>query len=905
LDYCPFTAFLNLAITWPHMRKFIIFCLSILAAFPSRGQDGHFYITNHVPQTGTFENTNFQIVQDSKGILYIANNRGIISYDGQNWQFIETPEAVFAIAIDSADQIFIGGQSGFGKLLKIGEKEFEFKSLSDSLVSADNIFQIEELNGRLYFINQKTVFIYSNNTISDVRLTDASVFRNLMPLPSQMLVSTSDGRVLNVDNKLSVFNSGLENPSDIETSFLSPDKSKAIIFVSGKGLYMFDNQVHPLQFDDGGLLSKIESTSGVWLDENLLAIGTLERGVVFLDLNTMKLRETLDYESGLPDNQVFSMTRDKIENSLWVSHSYGFTRVSPFLPFRSFGRFPGLKGKLITALPDSNGVYVGTSVGLFHLEEVDEYRDKVVYVPIEIKTGNIDAEEEAEEKTEEKSRRGLFGFLRRKKDEDTKNAPPQPQKQIKLEKRVIKELRSKHYEYKKIEGVDSKVFNIIDAGNSIIVSGLGGIYEITNDNNTPISVEPFIYSYKLNERDAIVASGADGYMYFFDKTNGSWSSHSTFSEVEDVIHYIFQDKKGDIWLLGSDVAYRCQLDGNRLKNLEFWNIENPFYSANVGSEIDNKIWVMNSLGIFYFDEGSQSFKRSTDFYGFDDSPNRFLAGTNSTLWVNDGHDWMPLGNDALPAKRIKPISLFNDVSFISYDINHNVFWIITNENDLYKMDYKDTLVRNKLPLLLKEIKSGVKELPNENKFEIVQNQNSLTFEFLKPDYDNLFKIEYRYKLDGLGALWSSWSSDNKVVSFPFLPEGNYSLHFECRDVFGQITSVEPYTFTIVPPYWKRAWFYAVEILTFGALFLLSFRLNRLDHNYKWLSRLLAFLTLILTVEFIQVVVEMKFQSSQSPVTSFFIQVFIALILMPVEGVLRKTVFKLEADEQVKALNKGK
>jgi hypothetical protein len=219
------------------------------------------------------------------------------------------------------------------------------------------------------------------------------------------------------------------------------------------------------------------------------------------------------------------------------------------------------------------------------------------------------------------------------------------------------------------------------------------------------------------------------------------------------------------------------------------------------------------------------------------------------------------------------------------------------------MSNKDTIVSNHLPLLLREIKNGQRLLPIEGNFEIQQNQNSLGFNFLKADFDNLFKIEYRYKLDGLNASWSEWSGDFNNVSFPFLPEGNYVLNFESRDVFGQINSLEPFTFKIVPPYWKRPWFYGVEIIAFGGLFLLSFRLNRIDHKYKFLSKLLAFLTLILAVEFIQIVAELKFPSGNSPVTGFFIQVFIALVLLPLEGVVRRAVFRIEETQDMKAFNK--
>ena len=105
-------------------------------------------------------------------------------------------------------------------------------------------------------------------------------------------------------------------------------------------------------------------------------------------------------------------------------------------------------------------------------------------------------------------------------------------------------------------------------------------------------------------------------------------------------------------------------------------------------------------------------------------------------------------------------------------------------------------------------------------------------------------------------------------------------------MLGNIESATPFNFQVKAPYWRRPWFYLVELLFFGGLLFFSFRLSRSSGKYTFLSRLLGFMTLILIVEFFQTIAESKLETDGSPVIDFFIQAFIALLILPVEGLIR-------------------
>jgi hypothetical protein len=111
---------------------------------------------------------------------------------------------------------------------------------------------------------------------------------------------------------------------------------------------------------------------------------------------------------------------------------------------------------------------------------------------------------------------------------------------------------------------------------------------------------------------------------------------------------------------------------------------------------------------------------------------------------------------------------------------------------------------------------------------------------------------------------------------------------QSRDIFGKVHELANVSFQVLPPYWQRPWFYALEFLVFSGLVLLSFRLS---NRYRIISRLLSLLTIIMLIQFIQTVASATFETKESPVTDFFIQVVIAFLILPVEGYLRNLMFR--------------
>ena len=89
--------------------------------------------------------------------------------------------------------------------------------------------------------------------------------------------------------------------------------------------------------------------------------------------------------------------------------------------------------------------------------------------------------------------------------------------------------------------------------------------------------------------------------------------------------------------------------------------------------------------------------------------------------------------------------------------------------------------------------------------------NTLTFTYASDSWAAYERNEYSYQLVGQDDTWSNWSKEQKK-EYTNLREGTYTFQVRCRNVYGTISSVVTYTFTILPPWYRTWWAYGLYLL---------------------------------------------------------------------------------------------
>ena len=88
------------------LRQIIIYLLilsSIITSESYPSDHGRPFVKNYSPKDYEGSAQNWAAVQDKRGVLYFANQAGVIEYDGVNWRRIQILDdrTAFAISINN------------------------------------------------------------------------------------------------------------------------------------------------------------------------------------------------------------------------------------------------------------------------------------------------------------------------------------------------------------------------------------------------------------------------------------------------------------------------------------------------------------------------------------------------------------------------------------------------------------------------------------------------------------------------------------------------------------------------------------------------------------------------------------------------------------------------------------
>lgn len=893
------------------MKKLVIGLLCLLT-FPLWAQTGSYFLSHHAPTEKSFDNLCFDMAQDQNGVMYFAVKAGILGFDGREWELIPGAGAVYSIDRNEAGEVFWSGAKGFGKIGFDGKGFKQIQYLSDS--SAHDVFQTLANKSDIYFLSQNTIYLYngvSAKTQVVAKSDGQNLFSGIFELFGVVYVQTERNTTFKIENGALVY---VNLDIGANVIFNSRIEDTYLLGTSDNRIYTCkeDLVMRPVLLKDQPYANANVVVNGTWVNEDLLALGTLRGGVMLINPETGKRDQIINYATGLPDNEVFTLMADRNQN-IWVAHEYGFTQISPAMPFRSFSHYPGLEGNMLCAYSYGGNVYVGTSVGLFKLDKEEIYDEVVSFGNPEV-AGNAagakgqhqfasdTGQPEAQEETPSK-RRGIFSFLRRHRKKETASEPPVSDEQTAgnhsvatkegqgqtPERKVEKVLRSSQFVFKKVDGIGAKITHLVEAEGKLIAGGLEGVFEIDGLRSTAILNLPTRYLYASADKATVIASTYNDEIWSLKSQGSHWSERDLINSLGDQIDFIFEGSENEWWLCGLDRIYQLRVDSTGIERLKTIPLFNGNLEKTVGLFYHNQTIFVNMDGFYRFERPSGTLARIDTL----PRPLQYFA-INGHILYRDEHRWHLFGT-ADERNNLQLLNLFQNLRFITTDHDPRNLWLISGSNELLKFHGDDRrLVRNQFPIFLKSIHNNSVTLANFSHITLDQLYSAVTFEVVQPDFINAKSIEYRYLLKGMSPNWSEWSSSNNKINFPYLPPGEYNLEVQARNIFGKISTLQPLAFEVIPPYWRRWWFYGLEFSVFASLVILSFRLST---RYRFVSRLLSLITIILLIEFIQTVIGASI-TADTPVVAFFIQFVVAMMILPVEGFLRNLMLR-SLDRSVK------
>lgn len=780
----------------------------------------HPYIHNYVlPMEYKYQKIN-SIASLSDQTMVFATQKGLLAYDGAEWQMLTVPEQPQVLHYDVfSGKLFAGCEKTMGIVEKKIDGKIAFRSIEDS-ASAYPVLSIQSIGEFVYYLRASEVVCWNTKAGRVERKWKSanSRYESLFAFKDKVYVTISRKGIYELQD------------AGIKSAFTGMFGAVAYSYMNGADMILGDRQGNVLSFD-GTVISRYELAcksyivsnrvaTGIQCGNEYCAIGTQNAGVAFVNAASGEIDRTANYQTGLADDEISCLFMDA-NNGLWIGHSEGISRADMKLNITDFTVFPGLEGTVQTSLVSGNTLYVGTSDGVFYLNAVTSYADISPY----IKDGAAPAGPRSVMTMRKVSKIVRVSFQNKSGNGSiTKDIPVEidvpvdsviSRSSTKFSSDSIRKqygIQSFPLHFKKITGINAKCLHLCPAGEKILVGTNNGLYEIT-DNTASKLMEQVSVSYIQPSTDSIFFALSNAGLLSFATT----PSFEIISMNEKYIGATSLDFKDNVlWITsGSRLQKIAVTQGRYLSTEKSFVLTEYFPEDNAVAIINGMPTLFTYSDAYIFNPDKTAFEASNQLQEYVSIVQRPLIKQHSYFWAKGAEQWINLRSEQPTPKQTLLFNIFDHISDIHADVKNN-YWVV-GDNRLYKIHGELPAYDSTKGVSINSIASHTPFTFENNVLEIDSKNQGLEIRYSTKSYVAESKSMYRFRLLGLNDEWSEWSKVS-TIKYPYIPGGSYIFELQTKNVFGQISSAEPITVNVRVPIWERWWFYlSAGLIIIGGL----------------------------------------------------------------------------------------
>lgn len=724
---------------------------------------------------------NWEIVQNQQGVILVANNDGLLSFDGVNWRRYDLEGKLFhslrSLAIDDSGTIYCGTGSHFGYLIRGDDGSYRFISLLDRVKEEfrnfNDVWYTLLLEDAVFFITHTSIFRWKNNKLEVLQTTDSQhIFHTAFVAGNSLYIRKVGVGLMKVSGDSLYLIPGGQIFAGRPVYFMQPyDDNSILIGTDSEGFFLYDgSEFQSFPSNTLSYLKEHHLYCGIRLQDNSYALGTRTGGVLIMDRQG-NLLKIFDNTQGLQDNSVWNIYPDRQDN-LWLALNNGISKVEIPSAVSVFNKQNGLEGIVENIVRYRGQLYVATNLGVYYLQR---------------KTG---------------SREG--------------NYP----------------------EFQRFSMLNEYAWCLYASDTELLAGTTGGIYRIRNKRAERVDGSwGSVFEISASRfQPAVFYLATRNGVGLMKLENNRWINLGYLPGIEEKIYHIVEEDSRKLWLeTASEGVIRVELKGepeNQSTRATLFDSSDGLPSARIYPiRINEKIYFSTPEGMFAFDSSHGHFKMASKFnlsriWGFlgrEDTLGRLWLsryknfGDPEEIYMgvekNDGsYQWVS-----------RPFSEIQDISHVNavFPENKDVVWFGTSEG-LIRYDGRFTkLDKPALNTLLRRViinqdsivfNDGEQKIPPE--FSNIHN--NLRFEFALLNFRCEEKNQYSAILEGFEQNWSPWNFEN-WRDYTNLSPGNYKFRVRGRDVFGIQSDEAFFGFTILPPWYRTIWAY----LVYGLVFILG------------------------------------------------------------------------------------
>lgn len=712
---------------------------------------------------------NWEMAQDALGLIWCANNEGLLCFDGVYWSLypVANRTIVRSLLLHPDGRIFTGAQSEFGYFFPDNTGKLVYHSLqhlfpTDQSRFAD-VWDICLAGKEILFRTDDAVFVFDG--ISIKTLVAGKQVTAMLATPNGILMQTGFAELWRYDNGQFQPFLNVNSWNSAITAALPLSNDSTLLTTLKDGIFLLHGQsVQPWISPYDNLLREKRIYSATQLPDGRIAIGTSLYGLLVFD-NQRRLIYHGDKENGLQNTNVLYTFSDR-SGKVWLGLDNGIDCVDMSARFTAIIPDGSLEGAGYAAAVSDGHFYLGVSNGLYEAPWQPYYNPE--------------------------------------------NAPF----------------------FKKIHASDGQVWGIKEVNGQLLMGHHEGAFRVDGTHVNRISGGQGAWTFvPLN--DQYMVGGTYNGLVLYQKSSSGWNPVHQFSELKESCRIMVKDDRGFIWVSHPyRGVFRVDWSPTHPTSVvvKFYNSSNglPSDLNNYVFGISGKAVVGSTKGVYRYEPGRDVFTADSLFSGAlgqgrwvkylcqDGKGNIWYRVDEEVglLRVNDYGLRKTFEKQVFPELSEKMVGGFEMI----YPYNAENVIVGTEQGFLHynpsATPPTDTILALRLSSIL--VSDGGDSLvfggfftdngqisdrqPSNTTALFDAGQNNLHFAFAAVDYGDPRLISYRTRLEGMDKSWSEWHTTPERIITNLSP-GTYTFMVQARRPDGIESTVLEYRFRIRPPWY--------------------------------------------------------------------------------------------------------
>ena len=767
------------------MKHFYVFICLFWAAMACKGQNpiGLQQIVNFTSAEYKGGNQNWDIKQDRLGIMYFANNEGLLTYNGQSWKLYSIPSktVVRSVYIAPDDRIYIGAQNDIGYFYPNAMGVLKYTSLKPVIAGHQNSFtdvwNIVPFGDKIFFRTSEKIFELYQGHIKTY--TSAAGWQFIAQCNQRLFAQERNQKLVEYVNNN--WRTVCPLPANLLiTSILNYNSNTLLIATLKDGLFILqNNKLQKLNCPVNQQLCTAHINYACALSDGRYALASAFAGCFIIDHNGM-LVQNFSGAQTLQKNNIRSVFSDRNKN-IWLGLDDGIS----FIAFNS---------SIKQIYPDVNKQSSTYAVKLFN---------KALYI------GTSDA---------------VFKLPINKPSTD---------------------LSTVSGTFTAVPGTQGQVWNLNEVNNNLLLGNEDGAFAIGANGAKQIYSFPGTWLFKpltaQTPTQQAIAGTYNG-LHLLSYNGNTFTDSGVLPGLNESLRFLTIDAEQHLVWASHPYrgVYKIKLSANNqqiVQSVLYTDKDGlPSSLHNYVFKIKNRNVVCTENGIYEYNALKNRFYPSAYFYP--------MFNTTELQYLNEDHDgniWFignkkvgvvdfskhlngqPFGIISFPELSAKVLAGFENV----YPYNSNNIFIGSNRG-VFHINYQKYRHNMQTPdVLIGQVRligdkdslifggyfgynHGLQSLQNKNTIiKLSHRDNSLHFDFSSTLFEQHSNMEFSYQLLGFDKSWSAWSTKSEK-EYTNLSHGIYTFKVKARNNLGNESKVATYTLEIMPAWYETYWCYTLD-----------------------------------------------------------------------------------------------